>query len=180
MPVKSSNSQVQRRAREARPSRWNCLLGRLWRATVPVLYLSSDPDTQPRHRNVRGQQIERDEPRRRWNHEARRNTTAEEYDANCETALRLVGRGNQVGRERAHETAQRMCQEGHQEVSRLEKMYPPAQAFSVAYIHASRWRNERRAESDECRVDGPAYDDSSKNGNDISKPVGHCQFASEA
>ena len=38
-------------------------------AIVRPLDASTDPDTQPRHRQAGGQQVERDEPARRANHE---------------------------------------------------------------------------------------------------------------
>jgi hypothetical protein len=60
-------------------------------------------------------------------------------------------------------------QERHDEMPRLKKVHSLAQAFGAIYIHTGRRRNERRAESDECHVDGSAYGDSRKEGKHISQ-----------
>src|SRR5688572_18612452 len=59
-------------------------------------------------------------------------------------------------------------------------MHRSAHAFGIVHIHARRWRNERRAESDECKVDDSTDDDARKDGNDVSQQVGHERFSLEA
>lgn len=66
---------------------------------------------------------------------------------------------DQARGERARERADRMREERHDGMPRLEQVHGLAQAFAAGDIDAGRCRNQRRAEIDQRHVDGTADDD---------------------
>ena len=74
---------------------------------------------------------------------------------------------NQVGA--GIESTNRVRQERHYEMPRLKEVHCLGQAFGATYIDTHRRRNERRAQSYECYVDGSAYGDSREEGKRISQ-----------
>ena len=104
-------------------------------------------------------------------------TPAKKDYANRVSDLGLVARGNQVSRECASESTNSMRQERHEEMPRLEKVHPLAQALCAAQIHTRRRRNERRAERDDRHVHHPANGDSGEEGDHISQDLGMRRFS---
>ncbi len=132
----------------------------------------ADPGTQPRHGHVRGQQVQRDEPRRRRDHEGGRDAARQEERADKVGDAELQARRDEIGHQGARERPERVREEREDEVLRPETRHRGGQALGRRHVRARRRRNELRPDHDERHVDGAADEDAGDDGEDVPE-YGH-------